>query len=421
MNQIEHAIETAVAWYQAHRDGAVIAGLGLAALLVGGVTMRIVKHKAVDRAVMVLSFIAAFGFSAQGMYEVVTHKAHVPGSLALVVFFVAEAFMVNSMIQAKRLYLATTERDEQTGKVTVWGTTGKHGRTVWIIAGVAGALVAFSSTNPVEFMLRGLLPLGAALQWWNTLTGENVERSESSFIWTPRRLGVRFGVLGPRVGDEQIMAMREAAKQRRLVKKLVTLGSRARATGASDKDRVKLGALTLQATVETRAAALVDLADAEAFTAAVLTSTGEQNALEGWTSTDQNALEASTQHSTASTAQHALPVGSGAPVDAAQHGAPVGQSSTVAAPERVAEQRTDEQLVEALREAVERESALAFREAARVLGDGGKPAGNTKVKRLIGLAGLAQDAAGKVVRPVDGSAPVNGHEVGDLVDAVPLD
>lgn len=413
MSQIVEALKWAVEQYAKHREQVTLVGLVLALIVVSVAAKKVFKSGKVDQTVNALSFVAAFGFSMDGMWIVATQKANVPAEVAVAVFFVAEAFMVNSMRRGGRLYEATTVRDEA-GKVIEWGTTGSHGKAVWIIATVAGSLAALSSHNPVEFVLRLALPLGAAYQWWTGLTGADVKRRRSRFAYSPARLAVRYGWWTPEAeaDDEEARWSEERAARKRAkaVRALVTVGSRVRSGGASDKDRVRLAELALSSTAETRAAALLDLVDAEAFLAAMRASTDEQHSTPAQVSTEQHVLEASTpaQHSSTEVAvpERAEPVPVGARAERAG-----GQPPSVPV-------RSDAELLDVLRAEVDRragtgEQPLGFRAAMELVA-----ASKERTKRLIGAAGLAQDAAGKVVRPVDGAAPVNGAEVPDLLGAL---
>jgi hypothetical protein len=179
------------------------------------------KRRRVDRWVSTVAWIAGFGFSADSMWTVATHKAHITPAVAWAVFFVGEAFMGNSMIHAGRRYKTTTKRDEKTDTVIKAGDPGKHGRAVWIIAAAMAVIVGFASANPAEFALRASIPLGVALLWWNTLTADGTDKPASKFAWTPTRLLERAGALVPDVNDDLAAMARE-----RRIRALVNVGQR---------------------------------------------------------------------------------------------------------------------------------------------------------------------------------------------------
>ena len=144
--------------------------------------------------------VAVLALSAEGMWVVARERLHLPVVLAAGVFFVAEALMVSAALQARRHYERTTERDED-GRLIRPGHPGPHGRAVWVIAAVAGGIVALNSKSAVEAPLRLALPLAAAYMWQLALTADGTARPAGSWRWTPRRLLVRLGAIDPTEQD----------------------------------------------------------------------------------------------------------------------------------------------------------------------------------------------------------------------------
>lgn len=204
----------------------VILGALAAVVAFLAVSLIVAKVKGhTDRWISALAWAAGFGFSAEGMWVVTTQKAHITPIVAIAVFFVGEAFMLNSMTHARAAYLRTTVRDAD-GKVTKAGDPGKHGRAVWIIASAMALVVAFASKNPAEVMLRASIPLGVAMLWWNTLTAEGTGRAKGRFAWTPTRLLEQMGALVP---DED-PDLAKLARERR-INAMVVAADRAHAGG----------------------------------------------------------------------------------------------------------------------------------------------------------------------------------------------
>ncbi len=177
----------------------VVGGVLVAAVLAVALLISWRRGK-VESWIVAVSWIAAFGFSAEGMWYVATDKANVPPVVAAGVFFVFELFQIRSMLAARRRYRATTVRD-QSGRVTKAGDPGKHGVAVWGLAAVMGAIVALAAHNPADALLRLSIPLGAAWLWWNDLTDEGVQRERGSWRWTPRRIGLALRLLEPAERD----------------------------------------------------------------------------------------------------------------------------------------------------------------------------------------------------------------------------
>lgn len=160
---------------------------------------RAIRAGRPDKWIAGVAWVAAFGFSAEGMWVVATQKAHVPALVAAGVFFVGEAMQITSMTQASRRYAVDKH-------------PGKHGRAVWIIAVAMGVIVSFAATNTAERLLRFAIPLGTALLWWNTLTDAGCAKRPTRLRWTPVRLLERLGALEPDVDRD----LAEADRQRRV-------------------------------------------------------------------------------------------------------------------------------------------------------------------------------------------------------------
>jgi hypothetical protein len=182
---VQHILDQLAAFWRDHGYQAVLAALAVVALALAVALWRSWRRGRVDRWVASLAGFAVLGLSAEGMWVVARERLHLPVVLAAAVFFVAEAAMVSSAMQANRHYAQHHH-------------PGKHGRAVWVIATVAGVIVAFNSKSWVEAPLRLALPLAAAYLWWNALTADGIEASErSSWRWTPRRLLLWLGAIEP--------------------------------------------------------------------------------------------------------------------------------------------------------------------------------------------------------------------------------
>lgn len=180
------------AWAAGHREELVIAGLAVSVLLLGLVVRRAVRGGRPDRWIDAVAFATAFAWSAEGMFEVATQDLKLPILFAWVVFFLFEAQMLSSMLRANR-----HQREH--------GHPGRHGRAVWMIAAVAGVVVAAAADSPVEVPLRFVVPLLAAHQWWLGLTADGITRDQGavSWRWTPRRFLLWAGAIEP--GERDIV------------------------------------------------------------------------------------------------------------------------------------------------------------------------------------------------------------------------
>jgi hypothetical protein len=220
MPQLPHPFDGMSDFWHRHGYTVLVAGMALTLLVILATLVVAHKRKHLDRWVSTVTWIAVYGFSADGMWIVATQKAHLPPGLAAAVFFVGDAMMIHSMIRSRQRYTRTTVRDEASGTIITPGDPGKHGRAVWLIATVMGLIVAFSSHNPVEWALRLSLPLGAAFMWWNDLTADGVTAQKTTLLWTPRRLLIRYGVIAP--GEDDL----ETVNERRQLDELTALALR---------------------------------------------------------------------------------------------------------------------------------------------------------------------------------------------------
>jgi hypothetical protein len=190
-------------FWAGHGSLIVLIALGAVALFMLVGLLVSWRRKRFNRWVSAVSGVAVLGLSAEGMWMVAVQKLHLAPEVAVCVFFVVEALMLNSATHARAYYKATTVRDDD-GKIIKPGRPGKHGRAVWIIAAVGGTVVAFNAHSVTEFLLRLALPLGWALMWWNELTQDGTSESEetSRWRWTPRRLLLWLGAIEP--GDRDM-------------------------------------------------------------------------------------------------------------------------------------------------------------------------------------------------------------------------
>lgn len=209
MNLDDLASQLAQLW-RAHGYQLLIAAMVATAGVLVWTLLRARRRGATERWVSTVAGIAVLGLSAEGMWVVAREKLGLAPVLAGVVFFVFEALMLSSAMQAHAQYGRTTRRDDQ-GRIVLAGHPGRHGTTVWVIAAVAGVVVSLNSKSFVEVVLRIALPLLAALMWWNALTAEGTSRPQGSWRWTPRRLLVWVGALEPTERD-----LEEITRERRV-------------------------------------------------------------------------------------------------------------------------------------------------------------------------------------------------------------
>ena len=191
VNETLDASRNLLAWTNDHRELLIVAGLGLTVLLLLWTVRRAIRSGRPDKYLARLSFMVGFAWSGEAMWEVATQRLHLSHVFAGFAFFLFESQMATAMMRAER----HQERHHH---------PGKHGRSVWLIAVVAGVIAAMAGDSPVEMVLRLAVPLLVAHQWWVGLTGDGTETPADAitWTWTPRRILVTLGLARP--GDHDL-------------------------------------------------------------------------------------------------------------------------------------------------------------------------------------------------------------------------
>jgi hypothetical protein len=179
----------------------VLAGLAVVALL-----FRSFRRGGVVTLANLLAAPLVLGWEAEGMFEVVHEWMNLPTPIALV--GAAMTSMVTVAIGA-RAHNHYTEH----------GTLGPNGRTVWYIALPVGGIVAAASESLPEAGMRIIVPVMGATLWWSAYRADEPtgkRKGGGSWVWTPRRIAVRFGWISPDPDD--IITLAHDRGVRRLVR-----------------------------------------------------------------------------------------------------------------------------------------------------------------------------------------------------------
>lgn len=179
-----------------HRT-AMLAGAGVLLILLAAVGAWIRKHGRDGKFFDQAAVLVAVALSAEGMWEAATEGMGLKPWQALLVFAFAEL----AMLRAARRARNSADKGESTG----W-----QGPLVWVIAIGAGVVAATNAPNVTEGIIRVGAPLLVAAQWWGDLAellkerrGDKVQRS--SWIWTPRRIGIELGLI--QAGETDLAAV----------------------------------------------------------------------------------------------------------------------------------------------------------------------------------------------------------------------
>ncbi|WP_238005883.1 hypothetical protein KZZ52_41750 [Dactylosporangium sp. AC04546] len=191
MNEVLDIGESLMTWANSHRNVLILVGLAITVLLLALTVRRAIKSGQPDRWLARLSFLVGFAWSGEAMWEVATQRLHLSHVFAGFAFFLFESQMATAMMRAER-------------HQALHHHPGKHGRSVWLIATIAGAIAAMAGDSPVETVLRLVVPLLVAHQWWVGLTGDGTDRPADAitWTWTPRRILVTLGLA--RAGEHDL-------------------------------------------------------------------------------------------------------------------------------------------------------------------------------------------------------------------------
>jgi hypothetical protein len=136
-----------------------------------------------------LATLLGLAWSAQGMWDTAVHHYKQDVLVASVLFVVFESMMLARMLKARQYRTDLKRR-------------AKHVRAVWLIA-VVMALVVALGEGWAQAPARLAIPLLVAYGWHTDLTAADDPdiKLETSWRWTPRRIGLALGLLEPGARD----------------------------------------------------------------------------------------------------------------------------------------------------------------------------------------------------------------------------
>lgn len=181
---------------------------GVVVLLTGAYALRRWGRRDAATKVTTLATVLGLGWSAQGMWDTAVHHYDQGIEVASVLFIVFEAMLVSKMLRAHE-YRADRRR------------RSRFVRAVWVIAAVMALVVALGE-GWEQAPARLAVPLLVAYGWYTDLTADDdpAERVDTSLRWTPREVGLRFGIL--KVTDADVLDA-TAAERRQLTMRMARL------------------------------------------------------------------------------------------------------------------------------------------------------------------------------------------------------
>lgn len=200
LTQLLDALDHAATYAEAHHTVVLTAaGILLVALTAAGWWTRRRLSRTADafgRFCDAAAVAVAVALSAEGMWEAATEALHLAPYQALLLFAFAELSMLRAARRART-------------KVGAGKRPGVYGQIVWGVALAAGLIATTNAPNLTEHMIRLGAPLLVAWQWWADLADALRERTagkpqqRSSWIWTPRYIGIQLGLI--RAGEQDLV------------------------------------------------------------------------------------------------------------------------------------------------------------------------------------------------------------------------
>lgn len=141
----------------------------------------------------VLAVALATGIAGEGMWEVARYELELPPYLAVALFAFLEVVMLSQGAMARYKLRAGQEPAAR-----------RHMGFVWAAAVASGLIAASAGNSLTEVLLRLIAPPVAAGIVWMELTADQAvdrPRQQTSWIWTPRRIGIHLGLIRPGAED----------------------------------------------------------------------------------------------------------------------------------------------------------------------------------------------------------------------------
>ena len=175
-------------WFRDNGRGLIVPAGIVLTITFAVLLVRQVRRHSLARVGRAVALPLVLAWEAQGLHQVAI-AAHTSGATAWVFACVTSVVLIT---------LAAMADDHHKR----YGNLGWPGRLVWVVAAPMGLVVSFTARSTAEVGLRLILPLLAALVWWTKFAppilddaDQPIRRRSGSWRWTPRRIGVRLGLL----------------------------------------------------------------------------------------------------------------------------------------------------------------------------------------------------------------------------------
>lgn len=184
-------------------------GAGAVSVIIGVILLvRFLRSGEAHTRVGTLAVALATAFTAEGMWEVARNSLRLGLVMSVGLFAMFEVTMLSQGLLAKYKLSKNPNADVR-----------RHMNFVWLLAIASGVITATAGNSLTEVLLRLVAPAVAGGIWWMTLTAEQKAAvlAKTSWIWTPRRIGIHFGLIQP--GEQDLV---EVDRDRRIDRLTVT-------------------------------------------------------------------------------------------------------------------------------------------------------------------------------------------------------
>lgn len=185
----------------------IAVGAGAAgALLAAHAIRRFLRSREHDEVAANLGVVLFLIVTTEGMWEVIHGRMGVAIPLTVAMFAAYDVVIYSQGAAAVR----ALARDAN-------ARIGSYLLIIWAMSAAASITVSFASGNAATWCFRFFSPLVGAALWTQKLLARRARgraRQESSWIWTPTRLMIRWGWLKPGAADDlsEVFAARRIAK-----------------------------------------------------------------------------------------------------------------------------------------------------------------------------------------------------------------
>lgn len=193
-------------WLHANAQGLIVPAGAILAVLLVLLLVRRIRRSTVAAVGATIAGPLVLLWEAQGVFQIGTALIGLPVLTALVFSGVTASVLITLAARAHEHWLRH-------------GVLGPNERLMWYVAVPMGLIVALSADSATEKGLRVLLPILAALVFKSRYLpdeppGEGPRRKRGSWRWTPRAIGIEFGLVVP---DEQDIETVHRERQIRLL------------------------------------------------------------------------------------------------------------------------------------------------------------------------------------------------------------